>query len=225
MTLRSAPKPLHPLDLDRVAVLTYSAVFSDVCDAMGLRGQTVSPGIMPLSRTGTLVGWARTAFSVPVEAAPARHYGAEIDFIDSLRPGDVAVVDCSQHPAAAWGKLFSTASQGRGARGAVIDGLIRDRRKIEQLGFPIYGRGQRPTDSLGRVSITEIDQTIQLGGIDVHTGDLIVADEDGITVVPRDYADEAVDRAIAKATTENKARDLLLAGGTLADVWERFRVL
>ena len=192
---------------------------------MGLRGQTVSPGIMPLGGKGTLVGWARTALSRSVNEPPTRHYGGEIDFIDSLRPGDVAVVDCSQHPAAAWGELFSTAAKGRGARGAVIDGLIRDRRKIEGLGFSVYGRGCRPTDSLGRVSVQEADTTIRLGGVEVRTGDLIVADEDGITVVPCECTEEAVERAVAKATTENKARDLLLAGGTLADVWECFRVL
>ena len=96
--------------------------------------------------------------------------------------------------------------------------------QIEELGFSVYGRGHRPTDSLGRVSIQEADTTIRLG-VEVRTGDLIMADEDGITVVPRERAEEAVERAVAKATTENKARDLLLAGGTLADVWERFHVL
>ena len=218
---RDAPVP----DLDAVAAVTGSAVFSDVLDKMGLREQTVSPGVVPLGRGGTLVGWARTALSVPVEVPPARHYGGEIDFIDGLRPGDVAVVDCSGRPAAAWGELFSTAATGRGARGAVIDGLIRDRRKIAELGFPIYARGHRPTDSLGRVSIQQTDVVIRLGGVQIAPGDLIVADEDGITVVPRAHAAEATERAVIKATTENKARDLLLGGGTLAEVWERFRVL
>lgn len=225
MVITSAPLPNPTLDLDAVAAVTYSAVFSDVCDALGFRNQTVSPGMLPLGGAGTLIGWARTARSAPVEEAPARHYGAEIDFIDSLRPGDVAVVDCSRRPAAAWGELFSTASKGRGARGAVIDGLIRDRRKIEELGFLVSARGCRPTDSLGRVSIEDVDGAIELGGVHVRTGDLIVADEDGITVVPRSHAEQAIELAMAKASVENKARELLLAGGKLADVWERFRVL
>lgn len=217
--------PAASLDLDAVAAVTSSAVFSDICDALGLRNQTASPGIVPLGRPCTLVGWARTALSVPVEAPPARHYGGEIDFIDGLRAGDVAVVDCSGRPAAAWGELFSTAAKGRGARGAVIDGLVRDRRKIGELGFPVFGRGVRPTDSLGRVSLQEVDVPVTLGGVTVHPGDLVVADEDGVTVVPRDRAAETIDLALAKAATENKARDLLLGGGKLADVWERFRVL
>lgn len=137
----------------------------------------------------------------------------------------MAVVDCSGRPAAAWGELFSTASKGRGARGAVVDGMIRDRRKIVDLGFPVYGRGHRPTDSLGRVSTHEADTPISLGGVAVRTGDLIVADEDGITVVPRQHAEKVTALALAKANTENKACELLLAGGTLADVWDKFRVL
>ena len=225
MTVRPDLMPVPALDLDALAAVTYSAVFSDVCDALGLRQQTVSPGILPLGPGGTLVGWARTALSLPVDAPPERHYGQEIDYIDSLRPGDVAVLDCSQRPAAAWGELFSTASKGRGARGAVIDGLVRDSRKIVELGFPVHARGQRPTDSLGRVSIHDVDIPVGIGGVTVRTGDLIVADEDGITVVPRAHVAEVTGLALAKATTENKARDLLLAGGTLAEVWEKFRVL
>jgi 4-hydroxy-4-methyl-2-oxoglutarate aldolase len=185
----------------------------------------VSPGIVPLGGSGTLVGWARTALSVPVEAPPARHYGGEIDFIDSLRLGDVAMVECSGRPAAAWGELFSTAAKGRGARGAVIDGLVRDRRKIAELGFPVYGRGCRPTDSLGRVSLQYADVPITFGGVAIHPGDLVVADEDGITIVPRTHAVRAIELALAKAATENQARELLLGGGKLADVWKRFRVL
>jgi 4-hydroxy-4-methyl-2-oxoglutarate aldolase len=213
------------IDLDRLAGTTYTAVFSDVCDSLGLRDQTCAPGLAPVvPGGGTALGWARTARSVAVGGAPTRPYGAEIDFIDSLRPGDLVVTTCGE-PAALWGELFSTAALGRGARGAVIDGLIRDRDKIATMPFPVFARGYRPTDSLARVAISETDESITVAGVSARTGDLVVADSDGIVVVPRDVVAEVVPRVLEKATTEDKARGLLLEGGLLADVWERFRVL
>jgi 4-hydroxy-4-methyl-2-oxoglutarate aldolase len=213
------------IDLNRLAKLTYSAVFSDVCDRLGYRNQIAEPGIVPLAGRGVVIGWARTVWSRPVEQPPERHYGAEIDFLDSLRPGDVPVIDCSERPAAAWGELFSTASVGRGARGAIIDGYIRDRERIEALDFPVLGRGCRPADSLGRISTQAVDIDIEFGGVKVSTGDLVVADMDGVTVVPRAIADEAIHLAIEKASIEDRARKLLLAGGKMAEVWEKCRVL
>ena len=225
MTFALAPLPNPELDLDAVARITYSAVFSDVCDRLGLRHQTAAPGLARLSGSGTLIGWARTAVSRPVDEPPARPYGNEIDFIDSLRGGDVAVVACAEALVAAWGELFSTAAKGRGARGALIDGLIRDRDKIDDVGFPVFARGCRPTDSLGRISMAEADVTADIGGVPVRSGDLVVADSDGVVVVPRESAAEVIRRAVEKSSTETEARDLLLRGGLLADVWETFKVL
>ena len=105
------------LDLDVLARETYSAVFSDVCDAIGKRNQTLQPGARLVAGPDrVLIGLARTAISMPVNEIPERPYGGEIDFVDSLAKDDLAVVDCSRKPAAAWGELFSTASAGRGAR-------------------------------------------------------------------------------------------------------------
>lgn len=215
------------LDLDQLSKETYAAVFSDVCDAAGLRQQTLEPGAKLLAGpSGVLIGWARTAVSRPLTDIPDRPYGGEIDFIDSLNVGDVVVLDCSRKPAAAWGELFSTASVGRGARGAIVDGLIRDKRLIDNLDrFPVFGRGLRPTDSLGRVAIAEYDIPVCVFGLTVYPGDLVVCDSDGSIVVPRDYAFEIMEKAREKALTENSARELLLNGGLLRDVWEKYRVL
>jgi 4-hydroxy-4-methyl-2-oxoglutarate aldolase len=204
--------------------IAYSAVFSDVCDQLGARYQTLSSRLGRLTGSGTIVGFARTFTTVAVDEIPPRPYGGEIDFIDSLGPGDVAIgrVDA---PAAAWGELFSAAATGRGAVGAVIDGVIRDREKVDALGFPILGTGTRPTDALGRVALGSPDVPVEIDGVLITTGDLIVADDDGVVVVPRALAAEVLDRALAKARTERDALALLVEGGTLADVWERFRVL
>src|ERR1700730_15936102 len=114
-------------DLEWIARNGYSAVISDCCDRIGLRGQTAAPGLLPLSLpSGVLVGFARTVRSVSESTMPKRPYGPEIDFIDSLRPGDVVVASIDGDSSAFWGELFSAAALGRGSRGAVIDGLIRD---------------------------------------------------------------------------------------------------
>jgi len=93
------------------------------------------------------------------------------------------------------------------------------------MGFPVFARGARPTDSLGRISIGEQDTAIEIAGVTVRRGDLIVADVDGVTVVPADAIAEVATRAIEKATTETDARRLLEEGALLRDAWNRFRVL
>ena len=208
--------------LRRVA---YSAVVADCCDQVGLRNQTMTSGIVPVSRdTGVLVGFARPVRSEAVGEMPDEPYGAEIDFIDSLRTDDV-VVGTVGAPGAFWGELFSTAARARGAAGVVVDGLVRDQARIERLGFPVFARGARPTDSLGRISMSERDVAIEIAGVTVSTGDLVVADVDGVTVVPVEATAEVATRAIEKATTENKARELLEGGALLRDAWNRFGVL
>ena len=216
------------VDLARLAQASYSAAVSDICDQGGYRAQTLAPSIRPAAGhvPGTvLAGWARTALSIGVTTAPPRPYRAEIDFIDSLQPGDVVVADCSQCPAAFWGELFSTAARARGARGAVIGGLIRDSDRIAALSFPVFATGCRPTDSLGRVSIRSVDEPVEIGGVIVRSGDLVVADADGVVIVPAAIATEVAEAAMAKAEVETDARRLLQDGALLADVWERYKVL
>lgn len=213
------------LDLGELATVIYSAVVSDSCDRAGLRHQTAASGLAAMSVPTTLVGWARTVRAVPVTDPPVRHYGGEIDFVDSLGPGDVVLADTCGADIGFWGELFSTAATGRGARGAVIDGLVRDRLKMEALGFPVYARGSRPADSLGRLSIVEQDGGLLFRGVPSYSGDLVVADVDGVVIVPRAAVREVIDYAVQKASVEDDARRLLIQGGKLADVWEKYRVL
>ena len=212
--------------LDRVARTTYSAVFSDACDRVGLRHQTLDPDIRPQTGTGlTLVGWARVARFVSVDTPPSRPYGNEIDFIDSLQPGDVVVLCGPGDRAALWGELFSAASRARGARGAVIDGLMRDQERVAQLDFAVYARGSQPSDSLGRVSLQAPGSPVVVGGVRVSDGDLVVADVDGVVAVPATAALDVMALAVEKASVERTALALVREGALLAEAWERFGVL
>ena len=171
-----------------------------------------------------LVGFARPVRAIAVSRIPAMPYAPEVSYIDSLLADDVVMA--STDPVCAfWGELFSTAAIARGAAGAVIDGYIRDTARIRMLGWPILSRGTHPTDSLGRLSVIEADAPIEVLGVVVQRGDLVVADGDGIVVVPREFADDVAARALEKAKTESSARSMLLSGAYLRDAWERFGVL
>lgn len=213
------------VDLIALRQVAYSAVISDCCDQSGLRAQAMAPGLFPFrDDSPVLVGYARPVRAEAVAEVPERPYAPEVAFIDSLRPDDV-VVARTDPVCAFWGELFSTAAVARGAAGAVIDGYVRDTRGIGVLGWPVISRGTLPTDSLGRLSIVEVDQPTEVLGVLVHPGDLVVADADGTVVVPRDAVEEVAARAIEKAKTESSARAMLRAGAYLREAWERYRVL
>jgi 4-hydroxy-4-methyl-2-oxoglutarate aldolase len=211
--------------LDALSAHGYSAVVSDACDRIGLRHQTMSPGIRPFSGAGVLVGWARVGRWEAVDEPPPEPYGAEIAFLDALKPGEVVVATAGGTPAAIWGELFSAAATARGARGAIVDGLVRDVERVQALGFAVHARGTRPTDSLGRVSLVDSDGPVQVAGVTVSNGDLVVGDIDGVVVVPAEAAEEVAAYALDKATTERKGLALLRDGAMLRDVWARYGVL
>ncbi len=134
-----------------------------------------------------------------------------MEFVDSLQDGDVVVAVCSDHTAAVWGELLSVAAIARGARGVVVDGLVRDRRRLPE-GFSVFARGSVPAESYGRLSLIAADNPVTIGGVNVSPGDLVIGDTDGVVVVPAALADDATERALQKALTERTALSTLRAG-------------
>jgi regulator of RNase E activity RraA len=146
--------------------------------------------------------------------------------IDDLRPGEVVVFGCAgSDRIAPWGELLSTAARQRGGAGAVTDGFVRDVRTIREMGFPVFNGGIAPLDSKGRGKVVAIDVPVTCADVRVEPGDLVFGDVDGVVVVPRAVEHEALERAFAKVSSENKTRDELLRGATLREVYERYGVL
>jgi regulator of RNase E activity RraA len=123
--------------------------------------------------------------------------------LDLAQPGDVVVVDTScSGLTAVLGDLVCTKARYRGIAGFVVDGLIRDLPAIQALGdFPVFARGVTPIGPLHR-GPGEINHAIACGGIAVSPGDIIVADANGVVVVPRDLAEELLERLRARASAE-----------------------
>src|SRR5438045_5014624 len=183
---RSPGKPATKADVELfngIERTLYTAVIADVLDELGQRDQAMRETIRPLSPEFAFSGRARTILCMDVAYIPAEPYAAEIEAVDSILPGDVVVVSTGEAASkrnAPWGELLSTAAMARGARGAVIDGLVRDVNKIQTLGFPLYAAGIKPVDSKGRGLVVDYNVPVMCGGIIVNPGDLVVGDYDGV---------------------------------------------
>jgi len=211
---------------EQMKELLYAAVICDTLDELGYRNQAMRENINPISTDWVLVGRAKTVLAVDVYHEAENPYGKEIEAIDSVKKGEV-LIGCTNESIrnGLWGELLSTASKMRGANGAVVDGLIRDTKKILELDFPVFATGTKPVDSRGRGMVIDYDCPVVCGGVSVLPGDIIFGDRDGVVVIPSALFDEVFERAVDKATRENASRTELLEGKLLRDVYDKYGVL
>lgn len=172
------------------------------------------------------MGRAATTLLTEAYEEPEAPYALLLELLDSLVPGEV-VIGTTQGSmcAAIWGELISTHARARGCRGAVFDGPIRDVRGITELGFPVFASGMSPLDSKGRLDVVSYRRPIVVAGVTVRDGDLIVADVDGVVVVPAEVEAETVRLAMDKVAGENEVREVLARGASIAQVFREYGVL
>jgi 4-hydroxy-4-methyl-2-oxoglutarate aldolase len=204
----------------------YSAVVSDTLDRLGVQGQVLAPRIRPLFPEARLAGFAVTVHCIEVDAPPpdrADWYRGELQAVDALEPGDVMVVSTST--GCYWGELLATASSYRGARGIVADAYTRDTLALIEMRFPTFVAGVSPEDSLGRIDVDAVGVPIECGGVTVYPDDLVIADHDGVVVVPAAVAEQVVALAEEKVSGENLVREKLAEGMPVSDAFRTFGVI
>jgi regulator of RNase E activity RraA len=215
--------------LSDLAQALYTAVLSDVLDEAGFMNQALKPFVRPLDEASVLCGFARTGLYRKVYHVESGRnpYKIEMELVDGLRAGEVAVLACDgpTDRIAPWGELLTTAARVRGAAGCLTDGLVRDVRRIRETGFPVFAGGIGPLDSKGRAEMAAMDIAVEVAGVRIEPGDLIFGDVDGCVAIPKAVAPRVVARALEKVTAEDRTRDALLAGETLREVFARFGVL
>lgn len=208
----------------------YVAAVCDILDELGYRNQAMHQRLRPLlpdpEHCG-FIGRARTfrwmETDYVVEENP---YGLEIEAMDSLKAGDVAVHSTDYGGTnAPWGELMSTIAKRNGVSGCVCDSQIRDCVKIMKMGFPVYYTGIRPLDSKGRAIVQAYDVPIRCGEVLVNSGDIVYADFDGIVVVPKAVEKEVFLKAHEKVNNENLSRKELLCGKSLREVYDKYKAL
>ena len=202
----------------------YTPVVADVLDRLGYRDQSLRPELRPLFPKARAAGYALTVKVVATtDIAPEEPYKGELAAVDALAKDDVMVVSPCEW--SFWGELLSTAATYRGCRGIVIDGYTRDTQAIEAMGFPVFCRGVHPADSLGRLDVEAHDVPIVCGGVAIEPGDLILADADGVVVLPHAAAEKAIEHAEEKVRGENLVRVKLAEGMSVTEAFRRYGIL
>ncbi len=162
---------------------------------------------------------------VPVDQVPEEPYVELLTAYESMQAGDLIVVETGDRVSAMWGELLTTAAMAKGARGIVMDGMVRDVDQILEIGFPVFAAGYSPLDSAGRQEVAAHDVDIRCGDAEIRPGDWVLCDVMGAIVVPADLVEEAIERAEAKDGDESIVRAELLRGDNIGEVFRRHGVL
>ena len=218
--------PANDITLAMMRERLTAALVSDALDQHGYRHQSPNLALAPLTDVDLLIGRAKTTLWADMAHEDPRPYELELRAVDATRPDDVIVCAAAgSMRAAVWGDLLSTAAHHRGAAGVVVDGAVRDVAKMAALGFPCFARGTRVSDSLHRQRVVDYDVRVELGGVICNPGDLIVADRDGIVIVPREAEQDAIRDAWHKATTENQILEDLRRGMSATEAFQKHGTL
>jgi regulator of RNase E activity RraA len=140
--------------------------------------------------SGDFLGFARTVHAPDGDLAAVRAG------VRDLCAGDVLVIAAAGREAALWGDRLTAAAQERGAAGVVVDGFVRDVRTVAASGLPLRARGTMPARG-EPTSAGATDVTVVVAGVEVAPGDLVVADADGVVIVPADRLPQLERHALA----------------------------
>ena len=170
--------------------------------------------LAPLFPGARVVGPAKTARIRPGQNA-AIHRA-----LHGASAGEVLVVDAGgDERFGPFGDILASGCQNKGVRGLVIDGTVRDTAEIRALGFPVFCRGANPT-ATAKADPGEIDIAVDCGGVRVRPGDIILGDDDGVVVVPRECLGAVLEGAAAVLRKEEAIMARLAQGETTLEIFD-----
>lgn len=219
---------LPEVDTERFALVRehlYTPVLGDVLDQLGRTHQFLPQGIQALHPDMVLVGRAMPLLITDVFETQRSPFGRLTEALDQLEPGDVYLARSGRAQCAAWGEILTATARARGAAGAVIDGFHRDTVRILEQDWPVFSRGRFAQDAGVRASVVDYRVPLEIDGVRVNPGDLIVGDIDGVVVVPSAVENEVLELALAKATAENMVRQAIEGGMSSTTAFATYGVL
>ena len=201
------------------------ALVLDALDAQGHRRQAL-PNIPPRTVGEVVVGRAKPLLWEDFDYEDPDTYALELAAVDAIARHDLVVCATGDSQRSGiWGELLTTAALQRGAAGIVTDGAVRDLAQMEALGFPVFARHLSPYDSMNRQRVIAFDVSVKIDGVPIAPGDIVIADRDGVAVVPQAVEEAVLAAALAKARAEDQFRAAVKGGMSLTEAYARFKVL
>lgn len=207
---------------DRYEAL-YPGAVADSLDELGYERQVLPPEINPLTTEMRVAG---LAYPVLGQRDTSVDYEENIrrilEMLGDAPEESVLATESRDDVAAHLGELSTTALREQGCRGAVIDGGVRDVRYILDQGFPVFSCYRTPADAPPRWRVLDWDVSVEIGPVEVHPGDVLVGDVDGVVCVPRDVAEEVLENAEATVETESEVRQAVADGVEPLKAYEEY---
>lgn len=205
-----------------------TAVIADLFDSLDRTPPVLDTSLFPVTGPGTR--FAGPAYTIAGEShtEPASGDRAKLAAIDEMPPGVVAIWAGNDiRGVCCFGDLLATAMKARGCQGVVVDGGVRDVVFLRTLGLPMLVRYRTPAQAIGRWRVISRQRPVQLRGaltdwVTVEPGDVVVADDDGVIIVPANLLAEVAARAAAWGEVEAGAREEISRGLPLLAALEKY---
>lgn len=212
----------------------YTAVIGDIMDKMGYVHQFLPARVRPLRDDMFVVGRTMTVLEADVINNPTekgnnpvlkRSFGLMLEALDDLKENEVYICTGSSPAYALWGELMSARAIQCKAVGAVVNGYSRDTKGILDLNFPCFSYGPYAQDQAPRGKVIDFRVPIEIEGVRINDGDIIVGDIDGVCVVPRAIEEEVFTQALEKARGERMVLKKIQEGMPAREAFDTFGIM
>src|SRR5262245_52163929 len=220
----AVPRPPQGAVERLIALGDATGIISDTMDELGIASGVIGASVLKPTIPGrTVVGPALTVRNAPQHTDPTeaarQHVNrmAEFEAHNLAQQGDVLVIQGVAN-VSNMGGISAQTGKRQGEIGAIVEGGVRDVGHSRAIGYPIWASDITPATGKWRLETIEINGPIVIGGVQVHPGDLVVADDTGVCFVPRDYIMEVLEAAEKKSRSEARRVQAIDSGLSVPDV-------